>query len=232
MTNKTNQPKPFRNKEHALGLNLVQLKSQITEMDIKTSNLKRELLIARNYIENLEKERDQLREKVTLDDLTKVKNRKGYDLAVENKVSQLPVDGDLRTATSESLGLLMVDADHFKGVNDTYGHEVGDAVLVAIALVLKSSVRSYDEVCRWGGEEFAVILPGINEIGLKKVGEKIRAAVEDLNFGEIPNLQTSISIGGSIQFRQTDTGLFDRADAAMYEAKNNGRNQVVLIGST
>jgi diguanylate cyclase (GGDEF)-like protein len=126
----------------------------------------------------------------------------------------------------------MVDADHFKGVNDTYGHEVGDAVLVAIALVLKSSVRSYDEVCRWGGEEFAVILPGINEIGLKKVGEKIRAAVEDLNFGEIPNLQTSISIGGSIQFRQTDTGLFDRADAAMYEAKNNGRNQVVLIGST
>jgi diguanylate cyclase (GGDEF)-like protein len=127
---------------------------------------------------------------------------------------------------------MMVDVDLFKPVNDQHGHEMGDEVLVAIAHALKSSVRTYDEVCRWGGDEFVVILPGIDELGLKKVAEQIRKAVADLQFGQIPNLQISVTIGGSIQLHQTDEQLLARSDAALYEAKNNGRDQVVLVWTT
>jgi diguanylate cyclase (GGDEF)-like protein len=87
-------------------------------------------------------------------------------------------------------------------------------------------------VCRWGGDEFVVILPGIDELGLKKVAEQIRQAVADLQFGQIPNLQISVTIGGSIQLHQTDEQLLARSDAALYEAKNNGRDQVVLVWTT
>jgi len=189
----------------------------------------------RSRVRTLEKEKLELeqtllsaQEQITIDGLTEVKNRQGFNLALTHEISQLPAAYDLRKITSKSLGLLMIDADFFKHVNDRYGHEVGDQVLVTIARVLKKSVRTSDEVCRWGGEEFAIILPGINELGITEVGEKIRAAVAELIFYDHEDLRISVSIGGAVQRHQSDTALFDRADAALFSAKNNGRNRVIV----
>lgn len=228
MAKKASGAKVFRNKDYFENQKSEQLKDEVNRLLNNQLVLKHQLRVAQAEADSLKEERNMLQKQMVLDPLTKVKNRKGYDQALEHEVNQLPAAGDLRTATSISLGLLMVDADFFKLVNDRYGHDVGDEALVAIAQVLKSTVRTYDEVCRWGGEEFAVILPGINEFGLRKVGEKIRAAVTDLNFAEIPNLQVSVSIGGSIQLHQNDTQLFFRADAALLDAKEAGRDRVVI----
>jgi len=228
VSKKTSEPKAFRGKDYTRDLKLNQLRDEVNRLQNEQLVLKHQLRLAHDETEDLKKERAMLQKQIMLDGLTKVKNRKGFNLALEHEVSQLPVNGDLRKNTSESLGLLMVDADFFKLVNDRYGHDVGDEVLVAIAHVLKNTVRTYDEVCRWGGEEFAIILPGINELGLKKVGEKIRAAVTELNFDQIPNLQVSVSIGGSVQLHQDDKQLFVRADAALFDAKENGRDRVTV----
>jgi diguanylate cyclase (GGDEF)-like protein len=222
----------FRHKDYQYNLKLNQLRDEVNRLQNAELTLTHQLRVARAEIEILKEERDSLQEQTVIDSLTKVRNRKGFDLALEHEVSQLPASGDSRAATAKSLGLMMVDVDLFKPVNDQHGHEMGDEVLVAIAHALKSSVRTYDEVCRWGGDEFVVILPGINELGLKKVAEQIRKAVADLQFGQIPNLQISVTIGGSIQLHQTDEYLLARSDAALYEAKNNGRDQVVLVWTT
>jgi diguanylate cyclase (GGDEF)-like protein len=211
----------IRERDHMLSLGMEELRKMVRQLQNEKANAKRELYIARNKIEALE-------EQVLLDGLTKVKNRKGFELSIAREISQLPVADDLRQATSRSLGLLIVDADFFKQINDQYGHDVGDEVLVSVANSIRNCVRSYDEVCRWGGEEFAVILPGISEAGLQEVGEKIRAAVADMVFDQHESLRVSVSIGGAVQCHQTDQGLFNRADAAMYAAKENGRNKVVI----
>jgi len=211
---KVKKPVVLRSKDQAPILKDEQLRGEV-------DRLRHQLRMALTKIKTLE-------EQVVIDSLTKVKNRKGFDLAFEHEVSQLPAAGDSRKAALESVGLLVVDVDNFKLVNDRYGHEVGDEVLVAIAQVLKSKVRTYDETCRWGGDEFAVILPGINEFGLGKVGEKIRAAVADLNFAEIPNLQVSVTIGGAVQLHQSDQQLLFRADTVLFEAKKDGRNRVLI----
>jgi diguanylate cyclase (GGDEF)-like protein len=211
---KVKKPVVLRSKDQAPILKDEQLRGEV-------DRLRHQLRTALTKIKTLE-------EQVVIDSLTKVRNRKGFDSAFERLVNQLPAVRDSRKTTLESLGLLIVDADFFKLVNDRYGHDVGDEVLVAIAQVLKSSVRSNDVVCRWGGDELVIFMPGINESGLEKVGEKIRSAVTVLNFPEIPNLQVSVSIGGSVQLHQSDTLLFDRADKALYVAKRSGRDRVIV----
>jgi diguanylate cyclase (GGDEF)-like protein len=169
-----------------------------------------------------------LEEQVLVDELTKVRNRTGYDQAMAHEVSQLPNSRDSRKAPSVRVGLLIIDIDHFKSVNDTFGHPVGDMVLVAIVQVIIASVRIYDYICRWGGDELVIILPGINEFGLEKVGEKIRLAVEKLTFEELSDLEITVTIGGAVQLHQSDQKLFSRADAALIKAKKSGRNRVLM----
>ena len=122
--------------------------------------------------------------------------------------------------------LLMVDVDHFKQVNDGFGHEVGDRVLQALALALRSALRGYDLCARWGGEEFLVLLP---ETGLEAalgVGEKIRlAAAPTAGDTSLPAITLSVGVAARRK-GETLTSLVQRADDAMYEAKRLGRNQV------
>jgi diguanylate cyclase (GGDEF)-like protein len=122
--------------------------------------------------------------------------------------------------------LLMVDVDHFKQVNDGFGHEVGDRVLQALARALGSALRGYDLCARWGGEEFLVLLPETGPEQALGVGEKIRLAAGQA--GEDPALPAiTLSVGVAARRRgETLTSLVQRADDAMYEAKRLGRNQV------
>ena len=134
-----------------------------------------------------------------------------------------------------TFGVLMADLDYFKRVNDTYGHVAGDVVLKAVADVLRAQVRDYDVVGRFGGEEFAILLPGIAEPAAVAVGERIRLAVErmavevGLDGTEVTVGGLSVSIGVAVHPMAGDNleKLLLAADTALYRAKNNGRNRVV-----
>ena len=135
----------------------------------------------------------------------------------------------------EGFGLLMIDLDHFKRVNDTYGHVAGDAVLKAVADAISGEVRDYDSVGRFGGEEFVVLLPGMSEQDGVGVAERIRHAVTQLavdapvngSTTTIRNLSASIGVSVFPSAGQEVEPLLLAADAALYEAKNTGRNRVV-----
>ena len=127
--------------------------------------------------------------------------------------------------------VLILDVDHFKTVNDTYGHHVGDRALLAIVSAITGSVREGDVVGRMGGEEFSVFLPEVDEEATLIVAERIRQAVEETDFEaeQGKKLPLSISIGGALSTgSETALDLIRLADARMYAAKRAGRNQVVL----
>lgn len=156
------------------------------------------------------------------DSLTTCLNRGAFITLVDAYLSQVnarqPVSG----------GLLMVDADHFKNVNDNFGHTGGDEALRLIAGAIKQSLRTNDLVGRVGGEEFAVFLPQADAEQARAVGERIRAGVAALSFrpGGRP-CPLSVSVGG-VGFTSpiTFNELFMAADAKLYEAKHHGRNRV------
>ena len=123
------------------------------------------------------------------------------------------------------LSLIVLDIDHFKRVNDNYGHSMGDAVLVAVATVLSEHIGKSGVVARMGGEEFMVVLPGIDEFTGSGIAEKTREIIEDL---EPCGLSVTASFGiAQLRPEESYESLFGRADSAMYEAKRAGRNQVV-----
>ncbi|TDV51127.1 GGDEF domain-containing protein [Actinophytocola oryzae] len=137
--------------------------------------------------------------------------------------------------THEPFAVLMVDLDRFKRVNDTYGHMAGDAVLRTVAETVTKQLRSYDSVGRWGGEEFAVLLPQVPDEGAREVAERIRRAVAEL---EVPvsiddtshtirHLSASVGVAPYPEAGTTVDGLIHAADTAMYRAKHAGRDTVV-----
>jgi two-component system cell cycle response regulator len=138
--------------------------------------------------------------------------------------------------STKPLAVMMVDIDHFKAVNDTYGHPVGDEVLRTVANRLSRELRGYDTVARWGGEEFAVVLPDAGPAAAAGVAERLRSAVGSHAVAvsaAIGEIKVTVSIGVAIEERGRTTGqeLLAAADAALYEAKRTGRNRVSIAPS-
>jgi diguanylate cyclase (GGDEF)-like protein len=169
---------------------------------------------------------DKLEELATTDALTGLRNRRKFDAVI---------DAEWRRAARQRkpLALLMIDADHFKSYNDTFGHQAGDEVLVGIAICISDSVRrAGDCTARYGGEEFAVLLPGLSPAEALGIAETIRLKVEQW-CGE-PAI-TTVSIGVASLMPTTATswrGLVRAADEALYAAKAGGRNRSVLAGGS
>ncbi len=137
------------------------------------------------------------------------------------------------------LSLLVMDLDFFKRVNDTFGHDVGDEVLREVARRLKGQVRKMDMVCRIGGEEFVVLLPGAGPETAARIGERLRKIIAEKPFNIRPadggdvitfNMTVSAGLASTCDDDETLEALLKRADAALYKAKNSGRDQVVLAG--
>ena len=128
------------------------------------------------------------------------------------------------------LGVLMVDADHFKRVNDQHGHAVGDKALRMIADTLRVNTRPFDTLARYGGEEFVVVMPGTDPADAMAVAERLRSAVESAVVttpeGQTVHVTLSVGVGCSIAERLTPEALLHRADTALYQAKRGGRNRV------
>jgi len=129
-----------------------------------------------------------------------------------------------------NVSLLFVDADHFKHINDTYGHEAGDQVLKRIIRTMRGCLRKGDIVARWGGEEFVVLLPTTDLSGTLLIAEKIRHRIECEHFDDLATgLHVTVSIG-CVEMGSNEglDELVARADRALYEAKHRGRNQTVV----
>jgi diguanylate cyclase (GGDEF)-like protein len=156
------------------------------------------------------------------DPLTGLPNRRFFD-----EFAKLDMDRFLRFGEPSSV--LMVDLDHFKGINDTYGHAAGDEVLRRVASLGKLVFRSSDLFARWGGEEFVCLLPGTDEWGAILAAEKLRSAIEQLSIvsaGRAIPVTASVGVSSvDSDDRVMDDALL-RADRAMYRAKNDGRNCV------
>jgi len=160
------------------------------------------------------------------DGLTGINNRKGFDQYLQELV-------DKNAISSSDFAMLLLDIDDFKKVNDSYGHQIGDRVILAVVNKCRQSIRSEDFIARYGGEEFVIILPGASLRNAGKKAKHIRKTIgstcyslEDVNPGE--TLAVTISLGVS-RFRQSDTvtSVTARADKALYAAKNSGKNCVV-----
>jgi diguanylate cyclase (GGDEF)-like protein len=157
------------------------------------------------------------------DPLTSAYNRRYFLSAARKEI--------LRSARyGHSLTLLMVDIDHFKSVNDTYGHDIGDEALKVTVTTLLKALRSEDILGRFGGEEFIVLLPETNAVGAELIAQRIRQVVSEIiiNTGQ-ETVSFTVSIGVSeFQDNETIEALQKRADEALYKAKENGRNCVVI----
>lgn len=130
-----------------------------------------------------------------------------------------------------NISIIFLDIDHFKNVNDTYGHDVGDVVLCKVAETIQATLRTGDTPARWGGEEIVVSLLGADEKNALAKAEEIRTKVEALTFPRTSNLQVTISAGvASSEKEETVSKLIKRADQALYSAKSSGRNKVIAYG--
>jgi diguanylate cyclase (GGDEF)-like protein len=164
---------------------------------------------------------------IFLDRLTGLWNRGYFDDQIEREIERANRMGT-------SLALLMADVDHFKRINDRHGHLVGDAALTHVAAMIRSNIRQIDVASRYGGEEFAILLPSITRARAARTAERLRRVVADARFSElVPELgetRVSISLGFALYPDDAATArqLIDRADrVALYAAKNRGRNRVV-----
>lgn len=128
-----------------------------------------------------------------------------------------------------NLSVIFFDIDHFKKINDTYGHDAGDVVLKKVSAAIQSNLRTGDTVARWGGEEIIVSLLGADEKDAAAKAEEIRQKVGSLIFGDIPDLSVTVSAGVATSEKGVKVlELEKRADKALYKAKQSGRNKVVM----
>ena len=173
--------------------------------------------------DSLKKNNELLLNLSNTDPLTQLFNRRYLTEALEKEL--------MRSArTNSSLSFLMLDIDHFKQVNDSYGHQKGDRVLVTLADLLRRQLRQYDIAARFGGEEFALILPDTRLPQAVEVAERLRSGTENLSFpGNLQDLKLTISLGAAVfpcgNIKTVDD-LIREADYALYSAKRAGRNRV------
>ena len=186
--------------------------------------LEQQLSESRRQIADLQESLEAIRYESLVDDLTTLANRKHFDQSLERMLAEA-------ISTCTPFSLLFTDIDHFKKFNDTFGHQTGDQVLRLVALAVKQNIKGQDIAFRYGGEEFAVILPRTGLEPSVVVAEHIREAVfskELVKRSTGENLgRITISIGVA-EWRPGDTpqSIVERADTCLYAAKNGGRNQV------
>ena len=167
---------------------------------------------------------EQTNKLAVTDGLTGVTNR-------QSLMKSLQIEFERSKRYNSPLSLILLDVDHFKDVNDTYGHQKGDEILIAFASLLKKACRANDIAARYGGEEFVMVLPQSNAQGAFKIAERVREEIMKISFtGNESNFAVTVSCGVA-EFNkdyESINKLITVADRALYEAKNGGRNKTIL----
>lgn len=200
--------------------------SDADNMHGSMSTLHSELEHSKDEVGKLQQELESARREALIDPLTGIYNRRGFEIQMQAMLAE-------SSAADKGLCMLMLDIDHFKNINDSYGHLFGDRVICALANTLKSKIKGQDSVARLGGEEFAVLLPETTLQGASAVAEHIRTSIER---GRIrrPNSQEQmggITVSIGIADYRSDISpveWMDRADKALYISKENGRNRITV----
>lgn len=180
----------------------------------EASYLKRTIMASREQIGKTIEELDQDRQK---DQMTNLLNRRGIDYALQKF-----------SAEETPFAVLALDIDHFKRVNDTYGHDVGDSVIKKFAELMQQSAREQDLVCRCGGEEFFIFLPRVHINLAYKIAERLRNNIADYDFDQVGHITTSIGIAKWPDTSIEIHSVLKMADRALYSAKESGRNCTVI----
>ena len=201
------------------------LLSETRRMQETNRALEQKLEASRDDIASLQRDLDDVKRESLLDPLTKIANRKSFDEGMDKAIAEA-------SETGAPLCLMIIDIDHFKNFNDTYGHQTGDQVLRLVAMTLKSNIKGKDLAARYGGEEFVAILPSTDIEGAVIVAENIRRAIQAK---ELLKRSTNEKLGritasfGVAAYQPGDTPamLIERADRCLYAAKHAGRNRVI-----
>ena len=200
------------------------LLSNITRVVSSNRRLENDLVVSKYQLENQAQELDRSRLEARTDVLCGIGNRKAVDETLQFMISRY------QSADKVSFGLMAIDVDHFKRVNDTFGHAAGDEVLSSIAIALKECVRPEDFVGRVGGDEFIVMLEGLTQENADLVGARIRSTIELYDFSINSNGQSTVvtlSMGLTVVNEEDTTeSIYDRADRALYKSKSLGRNRL------
>jgi diguanylate cyclase len=195
-----------------------------------STTLQSKLEASHKQIESLRASLTQAEAVVLKDPLTGTGNRRCFDITIEKAILE-------SKQKKTPLSLVMCDIDHFKRVNDAFGHQVGDEIIKMFARVIEAGVREEDTVIRYGGEEFAIILPMTDQDAAKTIAERVRKQFESK---KLTIRETNQKIGqltasfGVAQYRVGDDSetLVQRADAKLYDAKSAGRNRVAAFGKS
>lgn len=204
-------------------LRLIEENRRMAEHSQKLNNGLRE---SRNQIQKLNQELEDVRSQCMRDPLTKIANRRAFD-------TRLAMETASTESTDEDLCLVIADIDHFKQVNDTYGHRIGDEVLKLFASLITDNIKGQDMVARYGGEEFAIILPKTDIMAAYKLVDHIRDQFFRLHLVLKPSNRKLGSISASFGIAayhpgMSAVGLIEQADRLLYLAKRNGRNRVEI----
>src|SRR5690606_9005975 len=193
---------------------------RLQEMRIRNDTRRLSTLVS--YSTDLKQESQKYKTLSSTDPLTGVLNRNGF----AHEMTTISSDGKLVEGTA----IIMIDIDHFKRINDTFGHDAGDAVLREIASVIQKNIRGTDKLVRWGGEEFMLFCKETGAQQTLLVAEKIRSAIETMEIQYHKNMiPVTASLGaGATHDNEDFDALFLRCDQALYKAKRLGRNCVVL----
>jgi diguanylate cyclase (GGDEF)-like protein/PAS domain S-box-containing protein len=179
------------------------------------------VIVSRDMTERKRME-DELRRLATTDPLTGAFNRRQGEISLRHAFAH-PAEPNRQPA------VLMLDIDHFKSINDRYGHDTGDIALCSVVLACRQVLGEANAIVRWGGEEFLVVLPNTHAQAAVDVAQRLRVAIRAI---KIPYndevLRLTVSIGVAVRQDETATGMVARADVALYEAKRTGRDRVVL----
>lgn len=194
----------------------------------ETADLERKLERAQEHAKELKQRAKKAEKLASIDPLTNVANRRKFDEELAKQVA-------LSHQEETPLCLIMSDIDHFKAVNDKYGHRTGDAVLRQFADLLGGMVRTTDLIARYGGEEFAIVLPRAPLGNAYDIAERIRTTIQNRNWTSQAgsNFRLTASFGiADIRDGETVVDLINRADQMLYEAKGRGRNRTMTFGSS
>ncbi len=198
--------------------------TDITELHRANEALTQAMEALETSKREVEHKNDELLRLATRDPLTGALNRRAFHAAYDTLVAQVRL-------TAQPLVCLMIDIDHFKGINDAHGHGIGDRVIQEVARRLQDSARGTDLLCRWGGEEFCLVAAGLSRADALDFAERVRMRL-DRECGaavrEAPGLRVTASVGVAMLARPDEpvAALIDRADQALYRAKRAGRNRV------